>query len=47
MKPAVARLNQRRLNQQGHTELRKKTSRLCEMWDEHLERSSRKTVLQR
>jgi len=29
------------LDQQGHTELHKKTSSLCESWDGHLERASR------
>jgi len=34
MKPAATGLNQ-----QGHTELHKKTSSLCERWDGHLERT--------
>jgi len=32
------------LNQQGHTELYKKISNLCESWNEHLEPALRKTV---
>jgi len=33
MKPAATGLSQ-----QGHTEVHKNTSSLCERWDEHLER---------
>jgi len=39
MGPAAAEINK-----QGHTELHKNISSLCERWDGHLERASRKTV---
>jgi len=32
------------INQQGHSELHKITSSLCERWDRHLEHALRKTV---
>jgi len=34
-----------RLDQQGHTELHKKSLSLCESWDGHLERALRKKCL--